>query len=153
MKTKKYVTDPASRLYEFWELFKYAKDGEVYQLAQTNVPLYQNQRVYMHKNKYGAFTMHKLQDEGFDYESAGSNLITPFSAFTGGKFRRMKKLKERVKIDFNEAIGRASVYEEIIAVKPDGKEYIINSPYYDFTDMDVEDFEDLSRVTFYKEVK
>ncbi|WP_242278629.1 hypothetical protein [Bacillus cereus group sp. BfR-BA-01313] len=151
MKTKKYVTDPASRLYEFWELFKYGKDGEVYQLAQTNVPLYQNQRVYMHKNKYGAITMHKLQDEGFDYESAGSNLITPFSAFTGGKFRRMKKLKERIEISIDEAVKRITDYETVIAVKQNGKEYEISSPYFDFEDMDVVDFEDMSKVMFYKE--
>lgn len=152
MTTKKYIVDPTSRLFEYWEVFKYAAEGDVFQLTQSTVPLYKDTKVYMHKTSKDSMVMHKLQHEGYNYEGNGSNIITPYGAFTGGKFRRMKVLKERVKIDFNEALELANLYENIIAVKRNGKEYEINSPYFDFEDMDVEDFADMAAITFYKEI-
>jgi len=151
MTNTKYVIDTNSRLFEYWEVFKYAADGDVFQLTQSTVPLYKDTQVYMHKTSKNSTVMHKLQRDGYNYEGNGSNIITPYGAFTGGKFRRMKKEKQRIKIDFNEAIERINDYENVIAVKPDGKEYEISSPYFDFEDMDVVDFEDMAKVTFFKE--
>ncbi|HDR8302814.1 TPA: hypothetical protein QC153_002174 [Bacillus cereus] len=151
MTTKKYIVDPTSRLFEYWEVFKYAAEGDVFQLTQSTVPLYKDTKVYMHKTSKDSMVMHKLQHEGYNYEGNGSNIITPYGAFTGGKYRRMKVLKHRVKITFDEAVKLINDYETVIAVKQSGKEYEISSPYFDFEDMDVADFEDIQKVTFYKE--
>ncbi|MEW4131963.1 hypothetical protein [Bacillus thuringiensis] len=152
MTTKKYIVDPQSRLYEYWEVFKYAAEGDVFQLTQSTVPLYEDTKVYMHKTSKNSMVMHNLQHEGYNYEGNGSNIITPYGAFTGGKYRRMKKLKERVKITFDEAVQLINKYEIVIAVNSNGKEYEINSPYFDFKDMGVEDFDDMAEITFHKEI-
>lgn len=143
-----YELQKGGSYYSYWELFRYAKDGDYFELVESPVLEFEGTRVVMKEIPNGGIVMKRA---GTYEDDSSDTLVTPYGALTGGMWKRLVKKKKKVEITLAEALERINVDLPVKAVTPCGIEVSV-SEYTDFSDLGVYDFDDLFDVKFYVEV-
>ncbi|MDR7207639.1 hypothetical protein [Priestia megaterium] len=129
----------AERLYTYGELFIHGKDKEVYEVAHSPLSNYVGKRFVIRGAIHGGNT---LKHESMYDNVSETALVTPTSALTGSKF---KKVEAYTKITLSNALARIERGDEVYLGA--GKTRI--GRYTDISDTYIVDFDDLFEADFY----
>lgn len=126
--------------FSYWEVFRYAGDNDVFEITDSPVSDFEGSRVVMKKHG-NSLVMKKF---GTYHDDSADSLVTPYGAVTGATFKRVEAYVFVSFIDALQLIKDGST----VFIK-DGDEFCKIGLYTDFSDLYIDDFDDLFEAEFY----
>ncbi|MDQ0976656.1 hypothetical protein QFZ31_006708 [Neobacillus niacini] len=132
--------------YTYWEVFRWAEDGDVFEIVDCPNNDFEGSRVVMKKQGgYGVVMKHY----GSYGDDSSDTLVTPYGAITGSTFKRVDAFE---KVDFRTAFDAIRTEGHEVYVKKYG-EFEVFGRFTDFSDHYITDLDDLINADFYMKTK
>lgn len=125
--------------FTYWEVFKYAVDGDVFEIVHSPNSHFIGRRQYMKTHGKGGLVM-----VGSDTPISPKNLVIPSGGITGATFVRVPMYDE---IDGLEAVIQVKEGNTVYFKESTG--YMKVNMFTDFLEMNITDFDDLLDAKFY----
>lgn len=129
--------------YHYWEVFRYANDGDVFEIVESPIEGFEGKRVVMKKHKDSGIVMKVV---GTYHDDDAKSLVTPYGAITGAMFKRVDVYK---RIKASEAIAALEENRQVY-YKDALDQFEEVRKWDDFSDdLGLYDFHDVLKFEFY----
>lgn len=129
--------------YHYWEVFRYANDGDIFEVVECPVNDFIGARVQMKKHDGSGIVM---KQPGTYHDDSAESLIVPYGAITGAMFRRVESYK---RIKASEAIAALEENRQVY-YKDALDQFEEVRKWDDFSDdLGLYDFHDVLKFEFY----
>lgn len=124
----------------YWEVFKYAKDKEVYKMVSP-IPRMDGKHVIMKATDHGIV----MKELGSYHDDSAETLVVAYGGVTGAKF---DKVEEYVEINYREFLD-TPIRTKVYTKSPLEGRFVIFNRYTDFQRCGINDMADLIKAKFY----